>query len=85
MISGSNGGGDLYAIATDDGPVFRLRDAEYLHGVCHGTERGITVVREGLHTFLDHLPAAVTAPMHSVDLSAARLRRRISAESTCAG
>jgi hypothetical protein len=33
VVFGSNGGGDLYAVAVTDGRVFRLQDASYIGGV----------------------------------------------------
>nr|BFE60283.1 hypothetical protein GCM10020063_048090 [Dactylosporangium thailandense] len=61
VVFGSNGGGDLYAMAVTDGRVFRLRDAAYLGGVYDGTARGITVVGADLRDFLERLLSAVTA------------------------
>jgi hypothetical protein len=60
VVFGSNGGGDLYALAaTGSGPVYRLREAAYEDGIYRGTERGITVVGNNLGHFLDRLLAAV--------------------------
>ncbi len=62
VVFGSNGGGDLYALATPDGGlVYRLQDAAYEAGVYRGTERGITVVGKDLRDFLDKFLAAVEA------------------------
>jgi hypothetical protein len=62
VVFGSNGGGDLYALAaTDSGPVYRLREAAYEDGIYRGTERGITVVGDNLRDFLGRLLAAVEA------------------------
>lgn len=65
MVFGSNGGGDLYALAaTDSGPVYRLREAAYEDGIYRGTERGVTVVGDNLRDFLDRLLAAVEVFAH---------------------
>ncbi|MFG2040630.1 hypothetical protein [Dactylosporangium sp. NPDC048998] len=64
VVFGSNGSGDLYAIATKDGSVFRLRDAEYLRGIYHGSERGISVVGDDLREFLERFLAAVAGLAH---------------------
>jgi hypothetical protein len=61
VVFGTNGGGDLYAIATRNGTVFRLQNAECVRGVCRGSEHGITVVGNDLRDFLERLLAAVTA------------------------
>ncbi len=61
MVFGSNGGGDLYAVATDNGRVLRLRDVEFHHGVYHGTESGIRVLGKDLRAFLERLLVTVTA------------------------
>jgi hypothetical protein len=62
VVFGSNGGGDLYALATPDGdPVYRFDEAVYEFGIYHGTERGITVVGEDLRHFLEEFLAAVEA------------------------
>jgi hypothetical protein len=57
---GSNGGGDLYAMAVTDGRVFRIQDASYVGGVYDGTNRGVTVVGTDLSDFLERLLDAVT-------------------------
>jgi hypothetical protein len=62
VVFGSNGGGDLYALAaTGGGPVYRLREAAYGDGIYRGTECGITVVGNNLGDFLGRLLAAVEA------------------------
>ncbi|WP_155357825.1 hypothetical protein [Acrocarpospora macrocephala] len=62
VVFGSNGGGDLYALATTvGGPVYRLQEAVYEVGIYHGTERSITVVGEDLRNFLEEFLAAVEA------------------------
>ena len=61
VVFGSNGGGDLYAIGTHDGRVYRLREAQYLHGVYSGTTAGITTIGEDLRDFLQRFLIAVTA------------------------
>jgi hypothetical protein len=61
IVFGSDGGGDLYAMAVADGRVFRLQDASYVSGVYNGTDRGITVVGADLRDFLERLLSAVTA------------------------
>ncbi|MEU7873331.1 SMI1/KNR4 family protein [Dactylosporangium sp. NPDC049140] len=61
VVFGSNGGGDLYAIAVTDGRVFRLQDASYIGGVYGGTNHGITVVAADLHDFLERFLNAVNA------------------------
>lgn len=61
IVFGSNGGGDLYAMAVTDGRVFRVRDAGYVGGVYNGTDRGITIVGADLRDFLERLLSAVTA------------------------
>jgi len=64
VVFGSNGGGDLYAIGTEDGLVYRLQDAGYLRGVFRGTERGIIVVGKDLRDLLERFLAAVAAFAH---------------------
>jgi len=64
VVFGSNGGGDLYALATDGGSVYRLREAAYEDGIYRGTERGITVVGETLRDFLERFLAAVETFAH---------------------
>jgi hypothetical protein len=61
VVFGSNGGGDLYAIAVTDGRVFRLQDASYIGGVYRGTNHGITVVAADLRDFLERFLNAVNA------------------------
>jgi hypothetical protein len=61
VVFGSNGGGDLYAVAVTDGRVFRLQDASYIGGVYDSTTRGITVVGEDLRDFLERFLTAVNA------------------------
>ncbi|GAA0902986.1 hypothetical protein GCM10009557_78940 [Virgisporangium ochraceum] len=61
VVFGSNGGGDLFAVATGDGRVYRLREAAYHGGVYSGTEYGVTVVGDDLGDHLDRLLAAVEA------------------------
>jgi hypothetical protein len=53
VVFGSNGGGDHYALAITDGPIYRLREFSYEAGVYRGPERGITVVGEDLRDFLE--------------------------------
>jgi hypothetical protein len=60
VVFGSNGGGDLYAIAVTDGRVFRLQEAAYLGGVYHSTTAGVTIVATDLRDFLEQFLDAVT-------------------------
>ncbi|WP_146765926.1 hypothetical protein [Micromonospora noduli] len=61
VVFGSNGGGDLYAEATADGRVFRLRGASYVGGVYAGTENGVSVAGADLREFLERLLITVNA------------------------
>ncbi|WP_433260415.1 hypothetical protein ACQPWR_17300 [Micromonospora vinacea] len=61
VVFGSNGGGDLYAVATADGRVFRLRGASYVGGVYAGTGDNVTVVGADLRNFLERLLTTVNA------------------------
>nr|WTA64741.1 SMI1/KNR4 family protein [Micromonospora sp. NBC_00855] len=61
VVFGSNGGGDLYALATTDGRVFRLRGTSYVGGVYARTRNGVIVVGADLRDFLERLLSTVNA------------------------